>query len=420
MKMKFKLVEDFQIDEKTNQNTRTQELISIYKDLARVPKDKKLTEKEINPEILDRVSENFACSRATLKEALLAESAPVNTVEDKVTLDDLNDEEEVDEVIEALDDALYVARSKHSKRINVRLLGRAGFGKSEIVDQWARKNNIHLYEIDLSTITGEFFGGIPARDSEDPNATRQLPPKKLIDTLSIPNTVLFLDEYNRARDSVRAPLHNLLTKYRLADEREPSGWKDFRDTLLFCVAAANQTGGAYRGAKPFEASENTRFIDPKVSDSGEAAKVKNLKYFKSIFTDIMNDPNASEEERKAAKGKLALATKLLTDENFKYTTEEEEEDNIDEIQRGTFKPLNFRSLHYALELSRGKKDLLLKKWGMAVTKDKLGMIQNILTDYVDIDDKATQALEDPSESEVFAKTKLNMDKIKAKFPNIDF
>ena len=393
---------------------RMKSLMNLYRKFSNTPLEEKITEENLNSVALDRVAENFACNREVLKERLLQADNNMKVDTETTTLNDVEDEEEVDEVVEALDIALKAARNSYSRRINVRLIGRAGFGKSEIVDQWCDKNGLNLVEIDLSMIGPEYFGGVTARDPKDPEGSMNLPPKRLIDRLSVPNTVIFFDEYNRAKDSVRAPLHNLLTKYSLPDDRQPGGYIDLRKSVLFCVAASNPTGAAYRGAKPFESSENTRFMDPKVSINPLA----HLKYLTSIYNDVINNKNASEEQVKEAKGKLALADKILRDPDFTYTSETEEEDNIEEIQKGYYKPLNYRSFHQALEASDGTKDSFIKRWPMSVTKDKLGMIKNILTDYVDADDEANQALKGGTKSRMFGKADDNISRLQGAYPGI--
>jgi MoxR-like ATPase len=207
------------------------------------------------------------------------------------------------------------------------LIGRAGFGKSEMVAQWARKNNIHLYEIDLSTASPELFGGVVARDPDDPGYSTTLPSKELLNELSVPNTVLFLDEYNRAKDSIRAPLHTLVLDRKIRDPKTPGGWRDMSDTLLFAVAALNPSSSSYRGAKPLEPSEVSRY---RILQR-EGDPLKHLNYLTTLYTSVIKDEDADEDEKQEAQGKLALATKILKDPDFSYTTAEEEEEHEEEI-----------------------------------------------------------------------------------------
>lgn len=403
--MKFKVIKEELSPNKLN-------AVRAYLDYARVPEGSKITLENLNSNALDRAAKTFACNVESLKEALLNEDT-LQQAADKLDAE-VVDADDKDELEDALDDSLRDAKRKHSRRTNVMLVGRAGFGKSEMVAQWALKNGVHLYEIDLSTASPELFGGVVARDPDDPRFSTTLPSKELLDELSVPNTVLFLDEYNRAKDSIRAPLHNLVLNRKVKDPSAPGGWRDMSDTLLFCVAALNPSSSSYKGAKPLEPSEVSRYRILK----REGDPAKHLKYLTYIYTDVINDKDADEEERNEAKGKLELAKKILTDPDFTYTSAAEEEDHQEEIQQGYFIPLNYRSLHQALEASRGKKDLLIKRWNQNAAYDKKGMIEQILSDYVDVDDKANQALKRDTESDVFKKRQSNLDKLKAAFPEL--
>lgn len=319
------------------------------------------------------------------------------------------DEGDKDELEEALDDALEDARSSGSRRTNIMLVGRAGFGKSEMVAQWAQKHGIHLYEIDLSTASPELFGGVIARDPDDPRFSTTLPSRELLEELSVPNTVLFLDEYNRAKDAIRAPLHNLVLNRKVKDPSAPGGWRDMSDTLLFVVAALNPAGTGYRGAKPLEPSEVSRY---RILRRG-GDPLKHLAYLTTYYNSIIDSEGASEQKKDEARKTLKLASKILKDPDFSYTTDAEEEDHQEEIQAGYYIPLNYRSLHSVLNASRGSKDKLLRIWDQFVAPDKKGMIEQILSDYVDVDDKANDVLKDETESDVFKTRKSNIDKLKS-------
>ena len=55
-----------------------------------------------------------------------------------------------------------------------------------------------------------------------------------------------------------------------------------------------------------------------------------------------------------------------------------------------------------LENSNGTKDDVIREWNNYCSYEKKDMIEDILRDYKDIDDKANDAIKDDSESEVFA------------------
>lgn len=395
---------------KESTNKTIDELKSIYRKYARMDESTKINKDNLNSSALTRVAEAYACNEDVLKEALLQEADK----EEVVTLDDIKDEEEVSELWEALDDCLKQAKKSYGRRINLLVIGRAGFGKSEIVEQWCDANNLNLYKVDTPNKDREFFTGIPARDSDDPRKATVLKMSTFEKNISIPNTVVFMDEYNRAKENIRGLLHNLLTDFKIEDADAPGGLRSIKDTVLFFVLAMNPSGSAYRGAKPVEPSEITRARTISVNPD----RLKHLAYLTKYYNSIINN-SKDEEDILENKGKLALATALLSDSSFKYSSEEDEDEYFEEMQRGRWIPLNYRSLHQALEASDGKKAKLLRIWNQFAARDKKGMIENILSDYVDVQDKANDALKYGSESNVFAKSKTNIEKLKAKFADLN-
>lgn len=56
----------------------------------------------------------------------------------------------------------------------------------------------------------EAFAGIVARDPDDPRYATRLGTNELIKALSKPRSVLFLDEYNRAKTEIRGAILTLV------------------------------------------------------------------------------------------------------------------------------------------------------------------------------------------------------------------
>ena len=398
------------LKEAAEHESNMRKLKSIYRKYAKLDEKTKVTEENLNCSALSRVAETYACNEDVLKEALLQEAAE----QEVTTLNDIKNEEEVGELWEALDDCLKQAKKSYGKRLNLMVIGRAGFGKSEIVEQWCDANGLNLYKVDTPNKDREFFTGIPARDADDPRKATVLKMSTFEKNVTTPNTVVFFDEYNRAKDSIRGLLHNLLTDFAIEDADAPGGLRSIKDTVLFFVLAQNPSGAIYRGAKPVEPSEITRARTIEIHPNA----AQHLAYLTKYYNSIINNPNLPSEEILENKGKLALATKLLSDPDFEYSSEEDEEEYYDEMQRGRWKPLNYRSLHQALEASDGKKAKLIKVWNQFCAVDKKGMIENILSDYVDIADKANDLVVDgETDSDVFSKRSSNSSRLKDLYGN---
>lgn len=139
--------------------------------------------------------------------------------------------------------------------------------------------------------------------------------------ISIPNTIVFMDEYNRAKENIRGLLHNLLTDFKIEDADAPGGLRSIKDTVLFFVLAMNPSGSSYRGAKPIEPSEASRARTIEINPDPEKHLAYLIKYYNSIINNSKNEKDILEN-----KGKLALAKAILSDPSFEYSSEEDEEE----------------------------------------------------------------------------------------------
>ena len=114
-------------------------------------------------------------------------------------------------------------------------------------------------------------------------------------------------------------------------------------------------------------------------------------------------------------GRLELAKTILKDKNLTYDSEVEVLDNQDDEN---YIPLNYRSFKKALDESDGTKKDFLDLWSDFCNYKKKGLIQTILSDYVDVQDKANDALKGGTKSSVFAKAVSNSEKLFNAFPDL--
>lgn len=172
------------------------------------------------------------------------------------------------------------------------------------------------------------------------------------------------------------------------------GDERFLDNFLFTVAAINPPNTAYIGTKEMDPAEMSRFYSVNISPDPE----EHLAFLERVYQAEIEDEASDEEERREAKGRLALARAILHSEDFTYDSSEEVE-----AGRGDphYKPLNYRSFKMALDRSDGTKDDFLNTWSHYCNPAKLQTIRDILADYKDVDDEANAVLQDETESEVF-------------------
>ena len=288
------------------------------------------------------------------------------------------------EVERALDKVLKASRRAQrngSKEFqNLLLIGRAGVGKTAIVKRWARENGINLVDKDAKTMDPTDLGGIQFADMEHPGEATKLRSNEL-DALQKPNSVLFLDEYNRAPSDVRGSLLSLVNNHELVSGKETMEFPN----LLFTVAAINPPNANYN-TDQMDAAERSRFYQVWVEAEPDVLLdflVK--KHFKPQLA-VADDA----EEAREIEGRIKLATTLLSSKEFAFDTEEDE-DRVTEVDPSA-PILNPRSFTKALEMSDGTKDDFLDVWNHMCNRDKKPMVERILSNYVDVEDKANDAL----------------------------
>ena len=319
----------------------------------------------------------------------------------------------VNQIEAALDRALKQARrmqrsGEDNDFPNVLLISDAGFGKSSVVRQWAKERGINLVYKDAKTMDAAALGGIIARDADDPRYANRLGTKEFL-SLDKPNSVLFLDEYNRAKKEIRGSLLTLVQDHVIWDPTA-EGETRFLPNFLFTVAAINPPNANYKGAQEMDPAERSRFNAIPVQPD----PMEHLRYLRKFYKNQIE--NAEDDaERLEAEGRLALAETILSSPKFTYDSSIDIDNHQDD---NSYSPLNYRSFKKALDASDGTKADLLAIWSGYCNYDKKNVIEDILENYQDVKDKANSVFDDESESEVFANVKSNSQKLFDKFPNL--
>lgn len=290
------------------------------------------------------------------------------------------------QIEKALDKLLKVNRrlvkANSGEFVNLLLIGRAGVGKTAVVTQWAEANGINLIQKDAKSLDPTDLGGIIAKDDLHPGKAVRLSNSEF-DKLDVANSVLFLDEFNRAPQDVRGSLLTLVNNHLINDADEDTGVRKLKG-FLFTVAAINPPTAGYN-TDALDVAERSRFMQKYI----EAEPDVLLQHLQKRFgkeEQLADD----EEEAKEARGRIRLATALLTNKEFAFDTEEDEERATDADPNAPI--LNPRSFTLCLEACDGTKEDLLAIWNSMCNRDKKPMVQRILADYKDKDDKANDAL----------------------------
>lgn len=308
----------------------------------------------------------------TLKQAV---DNAVNQI-DNITV---AEEDEKGDIEQRLDRALTVAKREQHRGgknwINVLVIGEGGTGKTARIKQWARDNGINLFEKDAKTMDETDLGGIPSVTSDGKRATKLSTDE--MDKLNKPNSVLFLDEFNRARKNIRGTLLTLINDHVVNDAREDNSVR-FLPNFLFTIAAINPPTPGYN-TDELDAAELSRFKQMTVSQNPIQYRNYIIKELKKKLADAYDEEEAQELTRK-----INLADKLLSSREFKFDGPEE----VMEAQSLSLPALNYRSLTNLLMDCDGTKKDFLDQWDTDVNPAKHEMAERILANYTDKDDKA--------------------------------
>lgn len=319
-------------------------------------------------------------------------------------LDNPTVEDDSDQIYSVLDDALR--HNKNIKKIaqinpardgdyeNVLLIGEAGSGKTARVEQWARDRGVHLVKKLASSMTDGDVGGVVARDNNTGNTAIRLSTTELDELGAVPNSVLFLDEFNRAYKSVRGDFLTIINNHTIPDAREPGGIRKLKN-FLFTIAAVNPATGDYN-TDSLDSAEKSRFRRIYV----QADPKSTLRYLEKTYSDDARFWKKEDDldEFKRVMGRLELARKLLGSKLFSFDTAESYEQAADKDPDAS--PLSPRTLTATLNSCDGTKNSFINRFVSFANAEKLPMIKTILSDYQDVnlddysdvDDKANAAL----------------------------
>ena len=301
----------------------------------------------------------------------------------------------------ALDKALATAermkRTGGNMYNNVILIGGAGTGKTSAVLDWARENNINIVLQNTSTMDETDLTGVIAR-SADGNSTVKLR-SDVLRGLNEPRSVLFLDEYNRGRKSVRGTLLTLINDHLIdtgtdqeSNVKGLSGKYELKN-MLFTIAAINPASGEY-STDELDPAEISRFRRVEV----KADKKHLLDVMTKKFMAQAEAEGVTDEDREVIAGQLGLLTKLLSDKQFQFDNEEDERNGYRRYGRD-YTPLSPRTIVNLIAATDGTKEDLLDLYNDFCNPMKKNTIEMILQDYSDVDDKANSVFKKREKSD---------------------
>ena len=372
-----------------------EEAISSYRKYAGLTEDAEIT--EVDDWALNEACFKTGIQKMDLRKKLLKEEVTLDQAAREIEAEivESDDRTEIErELDKSLKHALWMQKREVTEDFpNLLFVSVPGAGKTSIIKQWAKRNNINLVMKDAKTLDKTMLGGVAGKptDPEDKYASRYA--TREFHVLDNPRTVLFLDELNRAPGDIQGSLLTLIADHTIWDPYYP-GETRFLPNFLFTIAAMNPPSFRDPTLKPLGTAMERRFKKKPII----ANPMETLKYLRGRFTALIEKEDDPEMLREL-KGKLAIAEKVLSDPRFTYDTEKDDDNHADDHAWNLTAPASFTRLIMACD---GTKDDFIREWNNYCSYEKKDMIEDILHDYKDIDDKANDAIKDDSESEVFA------------------
>lgn len=363
-------------------------------------------------------------NKLILDEATVNDAAELEAEADKKAAEaGLDDPIDADkgQIESALNDAL--ATAKRQMRLPegerdwpaVLFIGEPGSGKTARIKAWAKRRGITLYGVQASTMEEVDLNGPVVMDQDEKGrkfATRLASVE--FDKLERPNSVLFLDEFNRARGGVRGTLLTLINDHMIPDAREDGGMRLLKN-MLFTVAAINPDETS-DDVEPLGQAEHDRFRHIRIISD----KKQWLRYIQDRLQHLIEaeEADGDHEAAFADERRKALITKLVSDKRFAF-------DETADIQKAKDNEawnkisLNNRNLTKLLDNCDGTKADFLAKWNEFCNNLRKPKVETILDDYEDIEDKANDVFKSDSESAVFGSHKKSAyEKLKAYMNNL--
>lgn len=430
--MKFKLKPDqVFMKEELDQDMidRKQRRVGWYRKYADLDEGAAIDMNNLNEWALRAAGCEGRCSTEDIKEALqesILTEAPTSNLKGtlKQAADAINAEEVAHQnqtkgqIEDVLDRALKVAKRTAGKEgvsyPNVLFISEAGLGKTAVCRAWAKANGINLVEVRGSTLDPTDIGGLFASPEKGETRAKKIS-TGIFEPLEQPNSVLFLDEMNRANKAVRNALLELINSHYLPDPNNPQGGQRFLPNFLFTIATINPPSGEYN-ADALDPAEASRFRNVSLTADNKYI----LKYLEKIYTEAAEKArkDGDNEEALENEGRKKLAQTLLNSKKFTFDDSQDISIGRDKLDY-QYHPLNYRSLNMLLDACDGTKEDFLDLWNDMCNPLKKSIVEGILANYVDVDDKANDALKADTDSEVFKKKKSPLDALKAAYPDLN-
>ena len=263
---------------------------------------------------------------------------------------------------ECLAEAFIAHESGSRSGTDVLVSGLPGSGKTGIVEQWAKDRGVNLLQLSANDREIEAtLNGFPVPidvDFEDGTkgkvAARAF--SQALEPLKREKSILFLDEFNRAPQSLRASLLKLINEHKVAGPGQDGMYRF--ENLLFTIACINPSIPTDPGAIPLNDAERSRFLmQPPAWDSNKKEARNYLQfYIKKLIADLDKTKPSYPMLYKKYMNAYNIAMQLLKHSQFQFDSEKD----LDLLFEKGYKLFNQRDLTKALLSVGSDKDRYLR------------------------------------------------------------
>lgn len=330
----------------------------------------------------------------------------VNAVDDVITSSDT-----LSEIETVLNDLLRVnlrERRKASRMNssnfafnNVIFVGHAGSGKTAIITKWAKSHpEVNLMALNAQSLQPEELG-LMTQDPKDGSVDKRA--TKRFNLLNRPNSILFIDEFDKVHPNIRGLLLTLINNHIILNPNKSDSDTSeelFLENMLFTIIAMNPPE-LYNGFE-LNPAEINRAEYHDITVDIPAFRSYLYKKLESAAKDSLKEAEeaTSESEKKELIeeaneyfGRLGIAKRFLDDPTlvpFDDASEIEAAYSNSETSARTI--FSSRSFELLLNRCNGTKEDFISKWSLFCNPAKLGDVKLLLANFKNTNDRANAAV----------------------------
>jgi hypothetical protein len=322
--------------------------LEIVDDVAAVPVDELADNIQAAAEVASNGEKTFSDENA---EKIAAEVKEVALGLDHTMWAPLDVQNELTEALDiCLSRSMVAKKQKRTDGVDLIVTGLPGSGKTGITKAWAKKRGVNLFSLKaMNRELDAILNGFPVdtvETTENGTTVHKVIKSRstILDPLEQPRSVLFLDEFNRAPEDLRANLLTLINEHEVeaASGQGKNGMYRF-ENLLFTIACINPALPTDPGAMELNDAEMSRYLMHMDYDSNKKDALSYIPWYIRERIDALDktDPDYAFLYVDLMKT-YNLATYLLRHRKFKFDDREDQKECAKARPRRTL--LNQREL----------------------------------------------------------------------------